>query len=167
MLASYYQVGKRSHELQRFRNRQEQPQFRIFCCCLYICKLSFHLFFSTTAYILYYFYQFWVYSIEVTQSYTLLSDPPNISSTHLASYIVIPLLLTLLPMLYFITLWLFFNYQFVPLPHIPSWQSSVCSLICIQNSELWETICSAFLGKLPLSRGFCQKSNYLGTNAIP
>ena len=39
--------------------------------------------------------------------------PLNISGTHLELYIVIILLLTIFPILYFISLWLFYNYQFV------------------------------------------------------
>ena len=46
-------------------------------------------------------------SIVFRQSYTLQSVPPDISSTYLAPHIVIPILLTVFPMLYFISLWLF------------------------------------------------------------
>ena len=37
----------------------------------------------------------------------------NIPSTHLAPYIVIKILLTIFPFLYFTSLWLFSNYQFI------------------------------------------------------
>ena len=58
-------------------------------------------------------YQFQEGSIMVRQSCTLQSVPPNISSTHLALYIVITVVLTLFPLLYFTSLWLFCNCQFV------------------------------------------------------
>ena len=45
---------------------------------------------------LFYLYQFQVYSIVVTQSYTLQSLLPDIFSTQLASYVVIAVLLLLL-----------------------------------------------------------------------
>ena len=46
-------------------------------------------------------YQCQVYSIVVRQSYTLESAPPSSSCIHLAQYIVIIILLTKFPMLYF------------------------------------------------------------------
>ena len=62
--------------------------------------------------------------IVVRQSYALQSGPSCISSTHLKPYILIStILLTLFPMLYFTSLWLFYHYQFVlpnPSPFLPS-----------------------------------------------
>ena len=48
-------------------------------------------------------YQFQVYSIVVRQSYTLQNALPDISRTQLAPYIVITVLPTILPMLYYCT----------------------------------------------------------------
>ena len=53
-----------------------------------------------------------MYSIVVRQSYTLQSGPPVISSTHLAPYIVITILLTTFPMREFTSLWLFCDCHF-------------------------------------------------------
>ena len=74
----------------------------------------------------------------VRDLHNLRSDPSNNSNTHLAPYIIITILLTLLPMLYFIFLWLFCNYQFVllnpfsfsppPSNTLPIWQLSDCSI---------------------------------------
>ena len=60
------------------------------------------------------------YSIAVRQSYTLQSSPPDISSTHLARYIVIKILLTnfyaVHPHDYFVTT----NLYLTPSPLLPS-----------------------------------------------
>ena len=54
-----------------------------------------------------------MYNIVIIQSYTLQSSPLDIFSTHLAPYMVIAILLTIFPMLHFISPWLFCNYQSV------------------------------------------------------
>ena len=48
-------------------------------------------------------YQFQVYSIVVRQSYTFQSGPLDISSNYLALYLISTILLTIFPMLYFIS----------------------------------------------------------------
>ena len=58
------------------------------------------------------------------------NDHPNKSSAHLTSYIVIKILLTIFPMLYFIFPWIFCNYQFVLLNPSPF------SLICQTPTHL-------------------------------
>ena len=92
-----------------------------------------------------------MYSIVVRQLYSLQSDSPNNSSTHLALCIpyhyhwyhdiindIITISLTTFLILYFTSSWLFCNCQFVYLnpftfftqcPNLPPlWQPSVCSL---------------------------------------
>ena len=54
-----------------------------------------------------------MYSIVIRQSYTLQSNPLDISSIHLALYIVTTTLFIIFFMLYFISLWLFYSYNFV------------------------------------------------------
>ena len=54
-----------------------------------------------------------MYNIVVRQPYTLKSGPPDISSAHLAPYVVITILLTVFPMQYFTSLRQYSNYQFV------------------------------------------------------
>ena len=51
--------------------------------------------------------------IKLYNLYNLWSDTPNISSTHLAPYIVITLLLTTFPALYFTSPWLFCDSQLI------------------------------------------------------
>ena len=74
----------------------------------------------------------------VRQSYAFQNVPPNISSTHLAPYGLITTELTIFPIRYSTSPWLFCNYQPVllnpftvftepPNPHT-LWQPSVCSL---------------------------------------
>ena len=58
-------------------------------------------------------YWFQVYSILVRQSYSLQCVLPAISSTHLTTYIVTTILLTMFPMLCFTFLWPFCNCQFL------------------------------------------------------
>ena len=63
---------------------------------------------------------------------------PGKSSVHLTPYVVVTILLTVFPLLYFTSLWLFCNYQFVLLnsftffthpSNLPlNWQMSKCSL---------------------------------------
>ena len=80
----------------------------------------------------------------------------NNSGTHLAPYVVITLLLTTFPVLYFTSPWLFCNYQLVllnpfiffthPFSRPPMWQPSVCSLdpwVCFQ------TVMFCLVGILP------------------
>ena len=79
----------------------------------------------------------------VRQLCTLQSGPPNISSAHLAPYIVITILFTIFPMPYFISSWLllFCDYQFVllnpftfftqspdapPIWHPSVWERNIC-----------------------------------------
>ena len=54
-------------------------------------------------------FRFQVYSIVVRQSCTSQQVPPEISSAHLAPHIVITVLLTVSPMPYFTSLWLFYE----------------------------------------------------------
>ena len=78
------------------------------------------------------------YSIVGRCLHDLWSDAPEWSSINLAPHIVITILLTIIPMLFFASPWLFFNYQFVllnpftlftqPCNATPMWQPSVCSL---------------------------------------
>ena len=75
---------------------------------------------------------------NVRQSWTSQRGHPNTSSAHLGLYIVITLLLTVFPMLYFMSLWLFYNSHMVlpnpftffnpPTKPAPFCQLSVCSL---------------------------------------
>ena len=95
------------------------------------------------------------------------NDHPNKSSAHLTSYIVIKILLTIFPMLYFIFPWLFCNTNlylvflpFLPIPHnIPHiWKPSKYSLylwICfiqlvhlfwfLHSTYKWNLMAFAFL----------------------
>lgn len=59
--------------------------------------------------------QFQVHGVVVRQSYTSQSVPPDTSSTHLAPYVVIAMLLTRFPKLHLTSPGLFWNCQFVPL----------------------------------------------------
>ena len=78
-----------------------------------------------------------MYSIGIRHLYTLQSDHPNKSSTHIPPYIAITLL-TVFPMLYFTSCDDNYNWQFVLLNSFylsnsfpqPShnWQTSICSL---------------------------------------
>ena len=81
-------------------------------------------------------------------SYKALSGYPDKSYTYLTPYVVIKILLSIFPMLYFISPWLFCNYQFVlslftffihPPNLSPICQPSKCSLY------LWVYFCSSCL----------------------
>ena len=69
----------------------------------------------------------------VSQSYTLQSNCPDISTTHWTPYIVIIILLTVFPMLYYTSLWLSCNHLvllnpftfFHPYPQTPSHLATV------------------------------------------
>ena len=81
----------------------------------------------------------------VRESYPLRSDPPNISSAHLAPYTVITVSLTIFPVLHLVPPWLFCNHQSVLLnpftgftqppgaPPLGNYQSvlSVCGSVSI------------------------------------
>ena len=99
-------------------------------------------------------HQFQVYRIMVRQSYAECSTP-IISSTQLAPYTVITILLTVIPKLHFTFSRLFYNYQFVllnpfsfftqpPNPHpFGNHQSVLCVckslfyLFVIQSETIW------------------------------
>ena len=107
---------------------------------LAFCLVSFLFYFSITVYIQNYFVL--VAGIQRSgQSYTLHSDLPDISGVHLAPHLVITLLLTILPMLYLASLWLFCNCRFVlnpftfslpPTTLLPSGNQQ--SILCIYES---------------------------------
>ena len=111
--------------------------------CMYVCiYIYIHFIFLLQLIFNIILYQFQVYSIVVRQLYNLQSDPPDISSTHLAPCIVITTLLIIFSMLYFTPLYLFCNYQFVllnPFAFSPSpttflSSSSHQSVLCIYES---------------------------------
>ena len=60
-----------------------------------------------------------MHSVVVRRSRPSQGGPFGISSTHLAPYMVVTMLLTILLMLYFTSLWPFCNYQFVLLSLFP------------------------------------------------
>ena len=96
--------------------------------CFNIRFLSLTYFFKlqlTFNIILYYFQ---MYIILIRYLYNLQSDPLK-SSIHLALYIVIAILLTIFPRLYFVSPWLFSNYQLVlnPFTFSPSPPTSLLS----------------------------------------
>ena len=68
--------------------------------------------------------------------YTLCSDHPNKSSTHLAPHIVITILLTIFPVLYFTSSWIFCNCScvllqlYLPSPFLPVLPNPVSSADC-------------------------------------
>lgn len=68
-----------------------------------------YFYFSIAVYFQYNFVLVSVYSIVVRHAYTLHSVSPNISSTPLAPYIVVAVLLAIFPMLCITSPWLFLN----------------------------------------------------------
>ena len=90
------------------------------CFSIYFFKF----YFSITVHIRYYFV---LVSGGQHSGWTIIHFTkwfPSISSPHLAPHTVITILLTVFPMLYFTTLWLFCNYQFVllnPFTFLFSW----------------------------------------------
>ena len=96
----------------------------------------------------------------VRQPYTLQSVPPDISSTHLAPYTVITIVLTIFPVLYFMSPWLLYNYLFVflnlftfspsPTTSLPSDNHTVITLY------LW--VCFYFVCLFTLALGWWESS---------
>ena len=112
------------------------PNRAIWCFNSHVENINFFNFFITVDLQYYFVLVSGVQQSGSTIIYTLQSDHPDISRTHLTPYIVITIILTIFPMLYFTSPWLFCNYQFVllspctfsPSPLSPSlWQRSVCS----------------------------------------
>ena len=101
--------------------------------CLFV------LFISITVYIQYYF----VLVSGVRHSAGTIIDctsqsvPPDVSSTHLAPNIVITILLTRFPMLYFTFPWQFYNYQTV----FQLLQFSPCPPSCLPSGNPHSVLC--------------------------
>ena len=107
-----------------------------------------------------------VYSIVVRHSYTLQTVPSDVSCTHLALCILVAMLLTTFPVLYFASLWLCCNCHFVFLnastfvirPHNPSPLTAVspfsvfmslflfCLFCSLDSTYQWDHMVFVFLG---------------------
>ena len=95
----------------------------------YFHWLSFKIHISITVYIQYYFVLISGVQHSGWKPCTLKSDPPDISSTHLSPYVVIIILLTIIPVMYFTSQWLYCNYQSIFLNPSPFSLSPITPLL--------------------------------------
>ena len=84
------------------------------------------------------------YNIEIRRLYNLKSDHPNKSSTHLTPCIVITVLLTIFPMPYFTSPWLFCNWQFVLLDLFTFFTHPLSPPPICQPSGTWVFLFSSY-----------------------